>query len=203
MPRPTNTAERRSQIVRGLLRAMAEHGYGGASIQAVARAAGLTAGLVHYHFESKQQILIELVRNLSDGVHARYQRRAGGARDPWTRVDAFIDAHLALGDDADPQAVACWVAIGAEALRQREVGQVYEAALRADLALLRGLVAAVLDQESIPRRHATRIAASLMAAVQGSYQLAALGCLTPAGSAAASVRAMARGLVSAAGQEVR
>jgi TetR/AcrR family transcriptional repressor of bet genes len=203
LPRPTNTAERRAQIVQGLLQAMAERGYGGASIQTIARAAGLTPGLVHYHFESKQQILIELVRSLSDGLRARYERRARGARDPWKRLHAFIDAHLALGDDADPQAVACWVAIGAEALRQAEVRQVYEQALRADLELLQGIVVEVLDQEEIPRRHAARIAAGLLAAVQGSYQLAAVAQVTPAGFAAPSVRAMAQGLIRAAGEESR
>ncbi len=203
MPRPTNTAERRAQIVQGLLQAMAERGYGGASIQTIARAAGLTSGLVHYHFESKQQILIELVRSLSDGVRARFERRARSARAPWKRLDAFIDAHLALGDDADPQAVACWVAIGAEALRQAEVRQVYEQALRADLELLQGIVVEVLEHEEIPRRHAARIAAGLMAAVQGSYQLAAVAQVTPAGFAAPSVRAMAQGLIRAAGEESR
>ena len=203
MPRPTNTVERRAQIVQGLLQAMAERGYGGASIQTIARAAGLTPGLVHYHFESKQQILIELVRSLSDGLRARYERRARSARDPWKRLNAFIDAHLALGDDADPQAVACWVAIGAEALRQAEVRQVYEQALRADLELLQGIVVEVLDHEEIPRRHAARIAAGLLAAVQGSYQLAAVAQVTPAGFAAPSVRAMAQGLIRAAGEESR
>ena len=203
MPRPTNTVERRAQIVQGLLQAMAERGYGGASIQTIARAASLTPGLVHYHFESKQQILIELVRSLSDGLRARYERRARSARDPWKRLYAFIDAHLALGDDSDPQAVACWVAIGAEALRQAEVRQVYEQALRADLELLQGIVVEVLEHEEIPRRHTARIAAGLMAAVQGSYQLAAVAQVTPAGFAAPSVRAMAQGLIRAAGEESR
>lgn len=203
MSRPSNTDERRQQIVQGLLEAMAERGYGGASIQSIARAAGLTPGLVHYHFESKQQILIELVRTLSDRVRARYERRARGARDPWKRLHAFIDAHLALGDDADPQGVACWVAISAEALRQAEVRQVYEQAIRADLALLQGLVREVLEAEERPVRQAARIAAGLMAAVQGSYQLAAIAQVAPAGFAAPSVRAMAQGLVRAAGDGER
>ena len=50
MARPRNTEERRRQIVDGLRLVMAENGYDGASVQAVAKAAGLTAGLVHYHF---------------------------------------------------------------------------------------------------------------------------------------------------------
>ena len=47
MARPSNTEERRQQIVQGLLRVMAERGYERASIAEIARAAGLTPGLVH------------------------------------------------------------------------------------------------------------------------------------------------------------
>ena len=45
MPRPPNTEQRRSQIVGGLARVMAERGYAKATIQAIAKAAGLSPGL--------------------------------------------------------------------------------------------------------------------------------------------------------------
>ena len=43
MPRPSNTQQRRAQIVDGMLTVMATTGYTRASIQAIARAAGIDA----------------------------------------------------------------------------------------------------------------------------------------------------------------
>ena len=40
---------------------MADRGYERASVTAIAKAAGLTPGLVHYHFHNKKEILLALV----------------------------------------------------------------------------------------------------------------------------------------------
>jgi len=190
--RPSNTEERRQQIVQGLLRVMAERGYERASIAEIARAAGLSAGLVHYHFTQKQEVLLALVEQLAarsgERVRSRLERTKGGAR---AQVDAFLDAFLATGEDADPDAVAAWVTISAEAVRQPEVRAAYEKVVRADLAGLEELVGAVIG-----RRRARVVAAGLFAAVQGYFVLAAAAPeLIPAGSAASTVKRMAAGLL--------
>ncbi len=195
MPRPKNTDERQRQIVEGLLRAMAERGYERASVQAIAKAAGLSPSLVHYHFKNKQQVLLALIGRLGDIIQERFEARAAGASDPWQRLDAFIDAHLALDETADPAAVACWVAIGAEAVRQPEVREVYGATVERELVLLAGLVGDVLAHERRSDEAASTIAAGLFAAIQGSYQLAAVARAAPEGFAAPTVRQMARGLI--------
>ena len=76
MPRPSNTQERRQQIVEALLDVMAAEGYAGASIQAIAAAAGLNPGLVHYHFKSKQQVLLHAIETLGQRVQRRFTARA-------------------------------------------------------------------------------------------------------------------------------
>lgn len=195
MARPSNTEERRQQIVEGLLRVMAERGYERASIAEIARAAGLSPGLVHYHFTEKQEILLTLVEQLAgrvrERVKMRLERAKGGAR---AQVDAFLDAFLATGEDAAPSSVAAWVTISAEAVRQPEVRAAYEKVVRADLELLEELVGAVIG-----RRRARAVAAGLFAAVQGYFVLsAAAPGLTPPGSAAGTVKRMAAGLLDAA-----
>ncbi|AKJ01890.1 TetR family transcriptional regulator [Archangium gephyra] len=195
MARPSNTEERRQQIVQGLLRVMAERGYERASITEIAKAAGLSAGLVHYHFTEKQEILLTLVEQLAgrvrERVKTRLERVKGGAR---AQVDAFLDAFLATGEDADPASVAAWVTISAEAVRQPEVRAAYEKVVRADLEHLEELVGAVIG-----RRRARAVAAGLFAAVQGYFVLStAAPGLTPPGSAAGTVKRMAAGLLDAA-----
>lgn len=202
MARPSNTAERRRQIVEGLLSVMERQGYERASVAAIARAAGLSAGLLHYHFDNKQAILVALVETLVGRMQARYEARRQDAGDAPTaagaerRLGAFVDAHLALGADADPRGVAAWVVVGAEAVRQPEVRQVYQRAIQADLAELRALVADLLRAHGRSTRAATRIAAVGMSAIEGAYQLSAGAPGTlPEGFAAPMVRQMLLAMV--------
>src|SRR3954469_18146591 len=109
MPRPSNTELRQEQITQALVKVMARRGYDGAAIGDIAKAAKLTPGLVHYHFKSKQEILLEALRRLVDRHEARLNARlAAFEGDPGAEVAAFIDVHLRLGKDADPEALACW-----------------------------------------------------------------------------------------------
>jgi len=196
MPRPSNTEERRQQIVAGLLKVMAERGYERASVGEIAKAAGLSPGLVHYHFRDKQEILLTLVEQLASRVRARVTTRLAQVKgdDARARVDAFVDAFLATGADAAPAAVASWVTISAEAIRQPEVRAAYEKVVRADLEHLESLVA-----EVVGKRRARAIAAGLFASVQGYFALSAsVPDLVPPGSAAGTVKRMAAGLLDTA-----
>jgi TetR/AcrR family transcriptional repressor of bet genes len=196
MGRPSNTEERRQQIAAGLLQVMAERGYEGASVAAIAKAAGLSPGLVHYHFKDKQEILLTLAEQLAARVHERVSSRLARVKggDARARVDAFLDAFLATGADADPASVASWVTISAEAIRQPEVRAIYEKVVRTDLEQLEELVGAVTG-----KRRARAVAAGLFAAIQGYFVLAAsVPGLVPPGSAASTVKRMAAGLLDMA-----
>jgi len=202
MARPENTAERREQILDGLMRVIARKGYAAATTAAVAKAAKLAPGLIHYHFESKQELLLALLERLSALLEARRRERlsAGDDDGPWAQVDAFIDACLALDAKADPLAVACWTALSAEAIGNPEVGAQYRKVVHRHAQLLQEAVLGVLaltPGEDEARRHRAREAsATLLGAIYGCFQLAAAAPGTlPTGAAAANVRAMARGLL--------
>ena len=195
MPRPTNTELRRGQIVDALGRLMAEHGYHRSSVAAIAQAAGLSPGLLHYHFDSKQQILLALVETLGQTIRERFARRLGAAGEsPWARLEAFVDAFLSPDADARPEVVPCWVAIAAEAARQPEVAAVYRSVLGEVLDHLTALCAAVLGAEGGDPGDARALAASLLAAIEGHFLIAtAASGLVPEGTAADTVVRMARG----------
>jgi TetR/AcrR family transcriptional repressor of bet genes len=196
--RPSNSAERRAQIVDGMLAVMQRSGYEGATIQAIGKAAGLTPGLVHYHFSTKQEVLIAMVEALTTQLAERYAARKAAANSPTDRLYAFVDAHVALGKDADPRAVAAWNLVGSEALRNPEVRALYRAALARTLTEARSLVRACLAAEGRATRDATRIAAALVSAIEGAYRVAAVQPKQlPRGYAAPMLRKMARGLIEA------
>jgi TetR/AcrR family transcriptional repressor of bet genes len=197
MPRPSNTAERRAQITGALVKVMARRGYDGATIADIAKAARLTPGLVHYHFKNKRSILIaalhELAARHEQQLDARLQS-AGG--DPIAELELFIDFHLGLGAAADPEALACWILLSGEALRERQVRVEFEKAIEALATRIRDTIQRGLEQNAFACPSAETAASALIAAIQGYFVLAATArALIPRGSAARSTRQMAAGLL--------
>jgi TetR/AcrR family transcriptional repressor of bet genes len=179
------------------VKVMAKRGYDGASIADVAKAARLTPGLVHYHFKNKQEILLEALRRLVERHHAALEEhlgRAGG--DPTREVAAFLDFHLGLGATADPEALACWILLSGEALRDTKVRVAFGSALeeiqqRLGKAIRRGVGSDDFECGSVDAA-----ASALVALIQGYFVLAATSReLIPRGSAVGAALRMAEGLL--------
>ncbi len=195
MSRPPNTEARRGQIVAALLPVIAKTGYEKATIQAIAAQAGLTPGLIHYHFKTKRDILASLSETLAGAATVRFDALAQSAADPLSHLKAYLHARLGLGSGAEPDLVAAWVMIAAEAVRQSEVREVYTQVVANELATLTSLVKDCLRAQSRDVRHAKPVAAALLAMMGGAFQLAsAAPGVLPAGYAypAALDFAMAR-----------
>ncbi|MBV1776506.1 TetR family transcriptional regulator [Burkholderiaceae bacterium DAT-1] len=185
LSRKSNTEARRAEIVRALQTVMATQGYEKATIQAIAKEAGLAPGLLHYHFKSKREMLVCLVSTLADYGQQRFVQIAGAAVSPMDKLAAYLEARLGLGDGAAPDVVAAWVMIGAEAVRQAEVREVYQRAISQELDLLTMLLENCLHEQQRVTTGARTLAAALMAMMEGAYQLASATCdVMPAGYAA-------------------
>lgn len=199
MGRPSNTEERRAQIVDALGALMAKDGYERATIAAIAKRAGLAPGLVHYHFTDKDEILVALVQRIVAGLEARVEARlttsAPGAR---AHLHALVDAHVGLGDDADPNAVATWAAVAAEAMRRAEVRALYKKAIAATLERIERLLRTALRDAGKSTRDSKAIAAALLSAIEGAYlvHVSAPGVL-PRGYAAPALHALVDGILDA------
>ncbi len=187
MSRRPNSEQRRGEIVSALLAVMAEHGYEKATIQLIAQQAGLAPGLLHYHFKTKAEILLALVGTLAELSQQRYHGFAAAATSAEEKLLAYINARLGKGPGADASAVAAWVMIGAEAIRQPEVRQVYQQALSAEMALVQSLLSGCLKERGKQVKNVKRLAATLLALMEGAFQLAsAAPDVMPAGYAAST-----------------
>jgi len=198
MARPSNTDERRAQIVAALMRVMAVHGYEGATVARVAREAGLASGLVHYHFASKADILVALVDGIAGRAAARIAGRLEQAETPAGRVEAVIDAMLARGGDEDLDAVRCWSLIGAEAVKNADVRRLYGRFVTSLTERLSALLVDACHEAGRSARDVEPVAVALVAMIEGYFALAAaVPRIVPIGSAAAMARAAVRGFVAA------
>jgi AcrR family transcriptional regulator len=84
-------AGRRSQIVRAAAKVLGRQGYGATSLKDVAREAGVAPGLLHYYFESKEDLLLEVVMVMERQMIAEWQAAIAGVEDPLERIVAGLD----------------------------------------------------------------------------------------------------------------
>jgi len=202
MSRTSNTEQRREQIVEGMIRVVAREGYERASVQEIARAAGLAPGLVHYHFRRKLDVLLAAQEVLVARHLARVARWMGARTDGPGRVRAFIDCHLARGAEEDPDALACWIALTAEALRDPEVRAGHDRAVRAMVSSLEEAARQTLTARGRDGAEALAVATAIFAAIQGYYALhGASPGLIPRGSAAPAVHQLAVALLAKPAEE--
>ena len=85
---------RRGQIIRAAVTVLARQGYGETSLKDVAREAGVAPGLLHYYFESKQELLLEVVKRLEHEMITDWQTAVADIDDPIERIVAALD-HVA------------------------------------------------------------------------------------------------------------
>tara|TARA_R110001592_G_scaffold363175_1_gene680982 strand:- start:23885 stop:24484 length:600 start_codon:yes stop_codon:yes gene_type:complete len=173
MGRPSNTQQRKQEIVDALLRVMAVHGYEKASIQVIAKEAGLAPGLIHYHFKTKQDILLALVNWIASAARERLQNLSNESDDPWLKLEVFINARLATGETEMPEVVAAWVVIAGESLRQPEIKSIYQDLIDQQLQMLKGLIAKVWNGKSSKSKEVIELSAIVIAAMEGAFQLSA------------------------------
>ncbi|MET8474670.1 TetR/AcrR family transcriptional regulator [Streptomyces sp. NPDC006422] len=77
----TNAApERRSELLHTAAEVFAEQGYNATTVRKIADHAGMLAGSLYYHFDSKESMLEEILRGFLDEL--------------WTGYDAVLDADL-------------------------------------------------------------------------------------------------------------
>ncbi|WP_413873457.1 TetR family transcriptional regulator C-terminal domain-containing protein [Albidovulum sp.] len=110
------TKERhRRALIEATADAIAEHGLPSVSVSRILERAGLSRGMVNLHFQSKANLLVEVVRHYSDEYVANWQAAmaAAGPR-PEDRLRAVVAA------DFDPSVLnrrmmAVWMAFRGEA----------------------------------------------------------------------------------------
>lgn len=166
MPRPSNRPQRRRELALAYERVLARHGVGGATLAKVAEEAEVAPGLIHHHFEDREDLLLEVIRQLA----RRFRRSLPEATEPERTLVAYVDAALSLRGPARPVTARAWVGVLAEAIRSRRVARLLRRALRAELdRLARLLVDAGLSEPA-----AERAAAGVLSGILGALVFGAL-----------------------------
>lgn len=114
-PRKMPRDDRRAQLIEATIKVIAAKGYARTTMSDVARLAGLSHGLVNFHFQSKENLLLETLLFLTAEYQANWQAAVAGAgTDPADQLFALLMADF---DPAicTPDRLSAWSAFWGEA----------------------------------------------------------------------------------------
>ncbi|MFC6977215.1 TetR/AcrR family transcriptional regulator [Halomicroarcula sp. GCM10025709] len=83
------SSESTAEIIEATGRALCEHGYADLTMQRIADESSVTSAAIHYHFDTKEELLNAFLDDLLDRFESRL---ACEARDPRDRLTDFLDA---------------------------------------------------------------------------------------------------------------
>ena len=145
MVRPKAADSRsRARIVRAAAAEFAAHGYAGANMDRIARAARLNKAMIYYHFAGKTALYREILNDMFGAVGARVAAVAASDASPADKIRGYVAA-IAVEAEARPHFPPIWL---------REVAEGGKHIDAATVRAVRGVLAAlhaILD-EGLRRR---------------------------------------------------
>jgi AcrR family transcriptional regulator len=87
---------RRNQLTTATYRVVSKKGYYNFTIRDIAREAGLSTGLVHYYFKSKEDLLFTLLKVMNDNLRLVLNRELARSSDPGEKLLIFINQAFSL-----------------------------------------------------------------------------------------------------------
>jgi AcrR family transcriptional regulator len=146
------SGERAQRIVEAMRRSVAQHGTTGSTFDRVSREAGVSRGLLHYYFGTKEQLLVEAVRRDCQLRMQRLQRQLAGAQ----TADDFIGLmaqHLQEMIREDPDFVTLVFELFTLSRRHPEIAVEYANLMRGMREQVAGMLTAG-QEEGVLRLHA-------------------------------------------------
>ncbi len=113
-PRTQSRDARRSQLIEATIATLAERGFSRTTLTDVARRAGLSHGLVLFHFQSKENLLAETLDHLSEEYRSNWQAALASAGPaPEAQLSALVMADFSPAV-CTPDRLASWCAFWGE-----------------------------------------------------------------------------------------
>ncbi len=130
--------ERRAQILEATREVALARGLAHLRVADVASHLGISSGLVHYHFSSKDELLVEMLRTMASTDVRRLRETMGASGDPVDRLDGVLREYLPTsGRD---ESWALWIDWWDEALRSEALATISSEFDTAWVAILEELI---------------------------------------------------------------
>lgn len=94
-PRTAPAAVRRRQLIDAAIASIAQHGISGVTMADVTGRAGMSVGTVSYHFDSKENLLVETLIHLAEEHRELWFESVGSpTHSPTEKLTALVDANF-------------------------------------------------------------------------------------------------------------
>jgi AcrR family transcriptional regulator len=146
------SGEKAQRIVEAMRRSVAQRGTAGSTFDHVSREAGVSRGLLHYYFGTKEQLLVEAVRRDCELRMEHLQRQLAGAKTAEDFIDLMAQ-NLKETVRGDPDFVTLVFELFTLSRRNSDIAVAYADLMRRTREQVAGMLAAA-QRESILDLHA-------------------------------------------------
>ena len=146
------SGEKAQRIVEAMRRSVAQRGTAGSTFERVSREAGVSRGLLHYYFGTKEQLLVEAVRHDCQLRLERLERQLAGAQ----TAEDFIGLMARQLQDMlrdDPDFVTLLFELFTLSRRNTDIAEEYAKLMRAMREQVPGMLT-VAQEDGVLRLHA-------------------------------------------------
>lgn len=172
MPKVGMEAIRKRALVEAAIAAIHASGSINVTISEIARRAGVSQGLAHHYFGSKDELMLAAMRHLLGEFGADVRQRLKKCRTPRQRVSAVIMSSLGP-EQFNPETIAVWLVFYVHAQASRDAHallSIYARRLHSNL---------VHALRPLAGDRADTIASGMAAMIDGIYIRQALGTALP------------------------
>jgi TetR/AcrR family transcriptional repressor of bet genes len=182
MPKVGMEPIRRQQLIEATITSISRYGYADATISRISKEAGVSTGIVHHYFGSKDDLLEATMRTLLQQLRQDMVDRLATATSPEQRLYAIIDGNFA-DTQFDRPVIVAWLAFWAQVPHVPELARLQ----RVNARRLRSNLLHEL-RKLVPSALAVETATGLAALIDGLWLRASLDGVENAAVARAIVR---------------
>lgn len=161
-------AEARKRLLEATIRTLAVEGHGGTTARSIAKTGGFAPGVIYYHFEDLESLLVAALRHTSRARMARYEEALGSCSDATELLSRLRELYAEdMRDQGHIDAVQELFTASATSPRLREelLGHVESWSAFAAAAVQR-LVDGTTLQNIVPSRELGMIAVAMFLGIQ-------------------------------------
>jgi AcrR family transcriptional regulator len=164
------SGEKAKRIIDAMRSSVAQRGTAGSTFDHVSREAGVSRGLLHYYFGTKEQLLVEAVRRDCELRMERLERRLSTA----TTADDFIGLMAQNLQDTvreDPDFVTLVFELFTLARRNEDIATEYAGLMRRTREQVAGMLASAQDEGILHLHAAPEAVAEILFALGDGFAL--------------------------------
>lgn len=150
----------REKILQAAFTVLSRQGYENTSIKDIAEAAGVAQGLIHYHYKSKQHLVVAVLEFVCQKVELGVEGEAGA-------LAAFAQTKQMLKDPESRAANALYVQLIGVGLNEPAIGEGVRTFVRSERTHVEDIARQVLAERELDATPAHRIAGVVWSAVLG------------------------------------